>query len=87
MITKDDNAVPGRDRHRVDSRDHAIDRIVAEIYAGLQHGYFEYAVSCEVIGHGRRRVVLHAGKNFQFVISADECAACKEAPRDSRVAP
>jgi hypothetical protein len=56
------------------SRDRALSRIVAEIDAGLQHGYFSYTVTCEVIGAGRRRVVLHAGKTYQFVIGGDECA-------------
>jgi len=55
------------------SRDRALSRIVAEIQAGLQHGYFSYTVTCEVIGAGRRRVVLNAGRNYQFVIPAQEC--------------
>ena len=53
--------------------DVAIRRILAEIHSGLRHGYFKYALTCEVIGHGRRRLVLHAGKTYQFVIAADDC--------------
>lgn len=59
------------------SRDRALHRIVAELHAGLRHGYFEYSVTCEVIGHGRRRLVLHAGKTYQFVIPADECESAR----------
>jgi len=55
------------------SRDRALGRIVAEIQTGLAHGYFSYTVSCEVIGAGRRRMVLNAGRNYQFVIPAQEC--------------
>ena len=55
--------------------DRALHRIVAEIVDGLRHGYFEYSLTCEVIGQGRRRLILHAGKNFQFVIPGDECKA------------
>jgi hypothetical protein len=53
--------------------DRALQRIVAEIVDGLRHGYFEFRVTCEVIGSGRRRVVLHAGKTYQFVIPAGGC--------------
>ena len=55
------------------SRDRALSRIVAEIHAGLRHGFFAYSLTCEVVGHGRRRLVLHAGKHYQFVIPGDEC--------------
>jgi hypothetical protein len=72
----------GGDINGAPSRDRALNRIMAEIYAGLRHGYFEYAVTCEVIAHGRRRLVLRAGKNYQFVIPGGEC----EAPERSNVA-
>ena len=70
-----------RDRRTSDA-DRALRRIVAEIVDGLRHGYFEYSVTCEVIGRGRRRLVLRAGKNYQFVIAANEC----ELPRRSTIA-
>lgn len=55
------------------AEDRALQRVVTEIREGLRHGYFDYGVSCEVIGQGRRRLQLRAGKNYQFVIPADEC--------------
>jgi hypothetical protein len=58
-------------------RDRALHRILAEIHAGLRHGYFEYTLTCEVIGGGRRRLVLHAGKSYQFVIPAEECESTR----------
>jgi hypothetical protein len=51
----------------------ALQRVLATIHEGLRHGHFEYRLTCEVIGRGRRRLILHAGKNYQFVIPADEC--------------
>jgi hypothetical protein len=56
-----------------DRLDVAIQRVLAEIYAGLRHGYFEYTLVCEVIGRGQRRLLLRAGKHYQFVIPADAC--------------
>ena len=40
--------------------------------------FFEYRLTCEVIGQGRRRLVLHAGRNFQFVVAAGECEVTGE---------
>jgi len=51
----------------------AVQRVVGAIYDGLRHGYFEYTLSCELIGHGRRRLQLRAGKSYQFVIPAERC--------------
>ena len=53
--------------------DCAFRRVVEEIEAGLRHGYFDFSLSCEVIGQGRRRLHLRAGKNYQFVIPGEEC--------------
>ena len=44
----------------------AISRLVHEIRDGLRHGHFDFTVSCEVIGQGRRRLQLHAGKTYQY---------------------
>jgi hypothetical protein len=48
-------------------------RRLTELHEGLRHGFFEYGLTCEVIGSNRRRLQLHAGKNYQFIIPADEC--------------
>jgi hypothetical protein len=57
----------------------ALQRIAAEVTAGLRHGYFDVRVTCEVIGKGSRRLILHAGRSHQFLIPARECEA-KSAP-------
>ena len=64
-------------------RDRALSRIVAEIHDGLRHGFFEYVLSCEIVGQERRRLTLRAGKSYQFVIPKDECVRSIEPRRDS----
>ena len=51
----------------------ALKRILAEIEAGLRHGYFDYRLVCELSGNGQRRLTLRAGKNYQFLVPADDC--------------
>jgi hypothetical protein len=53
----------------------ALHRVVGEIHAGLHHGYFEFTVSCEIVGQERRQLVLHAGKSYRFLIPKGECVA------------
>jgi hypothetical protein len=60
-------------RSPVGVRDQAFGRLLAEIREGLRHGYFEYTLTCELIGRGRRRLELRAGKHYQFVIPAEDC--------------
>ena len=64
--------------------DGAINRILAEIQEGLRHGYFEYVLTCEVIGQERRRLTLRAGKSHQFVIPKDECVRTTAHNSDSQ---
>jgi hypothetical protein len=59
--------------------DRAIDRFVSEIVDGIRHGYFDFRLTCDVIGHDRRRLVLHAGKSYQFVVPANECKKAESA--------
>ena len=57
----------------------ALSRLWGEIHEGLQHGYFEFTLSCEITGQGRRRLQLRAGKTYQFLIPAEECEAADTA--------
>ena len=61
----------------------ALARVVAEIEDGLRHGYFEYTLTCEIIGRDRRRLTLRAGKSHQFVIPKEECVRSTEPQLDS----
>ncbi len=42
-----------------------------EVRDGVQHGFFDYELKCEVINGKRRRITFKAGKSHQFVITAD----------------
>lgn len=50
----------------------AMCKLQSEISEGLEHGFFELLVSCEVIKGGKRRLTIRAGKSYQFVISEEE---------------
>jgi hypothetical protein len=39
---------------------------------GLRHGFFEYALACEIGSGGKRQLVIRAGKSNKFVIPEDE---------------
>jgi len=53
--------------------DRAISRLLAEIYDGLRHGFFEFTLTCEIVGQERRRLTLRAGKSHQFLLPKEEC--------------
>ena len=44
----------------------------AIVEEGVDHGYFECVVSCEIINRNKRRLVIKAGKSHRFVIAEDE---------------
>ena len=52
----------------------ALRQLDSVIRDGLQHGYFETEVHCEVIKGRKRRLTIHAGKSYQYTISEDELA-------------
>ena len=70
--------------HQIPTIARALGRVVAEIHDGLRHGFFEFTLTCEVVGQERRRLTLRAGKNHQFVIPKEECVRSAGFPGDSR---
>ncbi|SRR6266508_888065 len=62
------------------AEDRALSRILAEIYDGLRHGFFEYVLTCEIVGQERRRLTLRAGKGYQFVIPQEQCVRSTTSP-------
>jgi hypothetical protein len=68
----------------VNALNRAVNRIVTEIHTGLRHGHFEYTLTCEIISQGKRRLILRAGKHYQFLIGPEECETGAQAsdPRD-----
>lgn len=50
----------------------ALMRIEFAVREGLEHGFFEFSITCEVIKDGKRRLTIKAGKSYQFVIPEQE---------------
>jgi len=50
----------------------ALLRLESEVREGLAHGFFELSITCEVIKGGKRRLIISAGKSYQFVIPERE---------------
>lgn len=69
--------------HEALAVDRALSRVLAEIHDGLRHGFFEFTLTCEVVGQERRRLTLKAGKSHQFLISKDECTRSAGSASDS----
>jgi hypothetical protein len=46
-----------------------LEKVVVE---GLRHGFFEYAIACEIGNGGKRQLVIRAGKSHKFIIPEDE---------------
>ncbi len=42
---------------------------------GLRHGFFDCAVSCEIVKDKKRRLVIRAGKSHQYTIAEHELPA------------
>jgi hypothetical protein len=55
--------------------DRAFVKLLDEVHRGLQHGFFEYVITCEIVKDGKRRLTLKVGKSYQFTISEDEIEA------------
>jgi len=52
--------------------DQAMERLSREVLDGLQHGFFELTVSCEIVNGKKRGLTIKAGKNHRFTIPAEE---------------
>ena len=46
----------------------AMAQVLGELREGLIHGFFDYSMSCEIVGGAKRRFTLRAGKSHRFVI-------------------
>ena len=46
----------------------ALEKVKSEIIDGLEHGFFEFGISGELINGGKSRLTIWAGKNYRFVI-------------------
>ncbi len=50
----------------------ALRQLRLEVFAGLNHGFFDLSVSCELIADRKRRLTIKSGKSYRFVIAEDE---------------
>ncbi len=39
---------------------------------GLRHGFFDYAITCELVKGSKRRLTIKAGKSYQFTILEED---------------
>lgn len=50
----------------------ALAHLETVVVEGLRHGYFEFAITCE-IGNGRKRhLIIRAGKAHKFIIPEED---------------
>ena len=52
--------------------DRARDCLIREVDDGLRHGFFDLAVTCEMVNGKKRRLTIKAGKNHRFMIPQEE---------------
>lgn len=52
----------------------AMERLTREVRDGLQHGFFELTVVCEIEKGGRRGLTIKAGKSPRFTIPEEDLA-------------
>jgi hypothetical protein len=50
----------------------ALKKLQQIVIGGLQHGFFECTVTCEIISGQKRRFVIKAGESHQFTIPWEE---------------
>jgi hypothetical protein len=50
----------------------ALDLLEGLFLDGLQHGFFEISLACEIVTGGKRQLVIRAGKSHKFTIPKDE---------------
>lgn len=49
-----------------------LERLDGLIIDGLQHGFFDYSITCEIGNGGKRHLVIRAGKSHKFTIPEEE---------------
>ena len=50
----------------------ALDRLTDVVLDGLDHGFFDYSISCDVGHKGKRQMVIRAGKSHKFTIPEED---------------
>ena len=50
----------------------ALAHIEKVVIDGLNHGFFDYTITCQIVKGGTRQLVVRAGKSHQFNIRQEE---------------
>jgi hypothetical protein len=59
---------PTRNRRYAQPVCAALECLEGLLVEGLKHGNFEYAINCKTGNHGRRLLIIRAGKSYSFTI-------------------
>ena len=50
----------------------AAERLLAEVFDGIKHGFFNITVEGEIVRGEKRGVTIRAGKSYRFVAHPDD---------------
>ncbi len=64
-------AVPYRRQHS-NTLEMALLHLQEVVLDGLRHGFFDYAITCELVKGNKRRLTIKAGKSHQFTIMEED---------------
>ena len=59
-------------QEHLNQREQMLKKLNEIVLDGLEHGFFEYTVTCELMNNHKRRLVIKAGKSHQFTIPPDD---------------
>jgi len=69
---RDDKPQVAVSAREVGESERALAKLRQVVVEGLQHGFFDYTVTCETISGKKRRLVIKAGVSHQFIIPLEE---------------
>lgn len=72
MVFRDQKMSDSEARRALDL---AFEQLREEIREGLRHGFFDLSVSCEIVNGKKRRLIIKAGKNHQFMIPEEQISS------------
>jgi hypothetical protein len=66
------HATPPLKRARSEHVRKVLDQLEGLIVDGLEHGFFDYSIGCEIDNGGKRQLLIRAGKSHKFTIPKEE---------------
>jgi hypothetical protein len=52
--------------------DQAMERLTHEVREGLEHGFFDLTVACELVNGRKRRLTIESGRHHLFTIPEED---------------